>query len=62
VFGGCEDERVVLFLKMREGHEFGPEIVGKVKVAIRDALSPRHVPHFILETKAIPYTINGKKV
>lgn len=62
VFGGCEDERVVLFLKMREGHEFGEAIVNKVKVAIRDALSPRHVPAFILETKAIPYTINGKKV
>ena len=62
VFGGCEDERVVLFIKMREGSAFGPEVVNKVKAGVREALSPRHVPHFILETHAIPYTINGKKV
>eukprot|EP01134_Creolimax_fragrantissima_P004677 CFRG4677T1 len=62
VFGKSEDERVVLFLKMNEQHEFSDEIVSKVKIAIRLALSPRHVPAFILETKEIPYTINGKKV
>lgn len=62
VFGGSEDERVVLFLKMREGSVFGPEVINKVKAGVREALSPRHVPHFILETHAIPYTINGKKV
>eukprot|EP00123_Amoebidium_parasiticum_P001465 comp12567_c0_seq1/m.7565 comp12567_c0_seq1/g.7565 ORF comp12567_c0_seq1/g.7565 comp12567_c0_seq1/m.7565 type:complete len:678 (-) comp12567_c0_seq1:825-2858(-) len=62
VFGNSDEERVVLFLKMREGHEFGKPIIDEITKAIRAALSPRHIPHFILETKAIPYTINGKKV
>ena len=31
-------------------------------MAIRTNFSPRHVPSITLETKDIPYTINGKKV
>ncbi|XP_022093321.1 acetoacetyl-CoA synthetase-like [Acanthaster planci] len=56
------EERVVLFLKMADGRDFSPELVQRVKVAIRSGLSARHIPEVILETKDIPYTINGKKV
>ncbi|KAF9436500.1 hypothetical protein BGZ76_003755 [Entomortierella beljakovae] len=59
------DERVVLFLKVAEKEEELPldsNLVNKIKVHIRNQLSPRHVPAFILKTKDIPYTINGKKV
>lgn len=56
------EERVILFLKMASGKSFCPELVGKIKGAIRKALSARHVPALMLETRDIPYTISGKKV
>lgn len=57
-----DDERVILFLKMKENHEFTHKLVEKLKHEIRHQLSPRHVPSFILPITEIPYTINGKKV
>ncbi|XP_045635047.1 acetoacetyl-CoA synthetase isoform X3 [Ursus americanus] len=56
------EERVLLFLKMASGHSFEPELVKSIRNAIRVGLSARHVPSLILETKGIPYTLNGKKV
>ncbi|KAJ7187744.1 acetoacetyl-CoA synthetase [Mycena filopes] len=57
-----KDERVLLFLKMREGHKFTDELVANVKAAIRKALSARHVPAYIFVTTDIPYTVNGKRI
>jgi len=57
-----QDERVVLFSLMKPGHQFTAQIVTEVKEAIRKATSPRHVPKFVFETKAIPTTVNLKKV
>ncbi|XP_050002452.1 acetoacetyl-CoA synthetase isoform X2 [Alexandromys fortis] len=56
------EERVVLFLKMVSGHTFQPDLVKRIRDAIRLGLSARHVPSLILETRGIPYTLNGKKV
>ncbi|XP_028621782.1 acetoacetyl-CoA synthetase [Grammomys surdaster] len=56
------EERVVLFLKMASGHTFQPDLVKRIRDAIRLGLSARHVPSLILETQGIPYTLNGKKV
>ncbi|XP_035299237.1 acetoacetyl-CoA synthetase isoform X2 [Cricetulus griseus] len=56
------EERVVLFLKMASGHTFQPDLVKRIRDAIRLGLSARHVPSLILETRGIPYTLNGKKV
>ncbi|XP_074061475.1 acetoacetyl-CoA synthetase isoform X1 [Macrotis lagotis] len=56
------EERVILFLKMVPEHSFSQDLVKSIKDAIRLGLSARHVPSLILETKDIPYTINGKKV
>ncbi|CAO2617974.1 Acetoacetyl-CoA synthetase [Lemmus lemmus] len=56
------EERVVLFLKMVSGHTFQPDLVKCIPDAIRLGLSARHVPSLILETRGIPYTLNGKKV
>ncbi|XP_043924282.1 acetoacetyl-CoA synthetase [Protopterus annectens] len=56
------EERVILFLKMAPNHTFSASLVKKLQSAIRSALSARHVPALILETKDIPYTISGKKV
>ncbi|XP_061417860.1 acetoacetyl-CoA synthetase [Lethenteron reissneri] len=61
-YGSDGDERVVLFLKMVPGRGLTQELDKRLRGAIRTALSARHVPALILETKDIPYTINGKKV
>ena len=56
------DERVVLFLKMRNDVALTVDLVNEIKMQIRKELSPRHVPAFVLPISEIPYTINGKKV
>ncbi|KAF2764600.1 acetyl-CoA synthetase-like protein [Teratosphaeria nubilosa] len=56
------DEDVFLFVVMAKGHTFTPELSTQIKQAIRQALSPRHVPKFVIEIPEVPVTINGKKV
>jgi acetoacetyl-CoA synthetase len=56
------DESVMLFLLMAPGVPFTQALVDDVKAAIRDDTSPRHVPKFVFETKAIPTTVSLKKV
>lgn len=48
------DESVMLFLLMRPGREFTPELVRRVKEAIRRALSARHVSKYVFQTPEIP--------
>ncbi|KAG8631024.1 hypothetical protein KVT40_000164 [Elsinoe batatas] len=57
-----QDETVVLFCKMKEGVEFGEELVQRVKGVVRKELSARHVPGVVVECPEIPVTVNGKKV
>lgn len=57
-----EDERVILFIKLRDGIELNKNLIDRIKINIRTSLSPRHVPSLILRIDDIPYTINGKKV
>ncbi|CAG8784884.1 39003_t:CDS:2 [Gigaspora margarita] len=57
-----DDERVVLFLKMNEGIKFNDDLVLRIRSKIRNQLSPRHVPSFILPIADIPHTVTGKKV
>lgn len=56
------DERVLLFLLMKEGQKFNAALIRRVKDAIAKELSRRHVPKFVFETPAIPTTVNLKKV
>ena len=56
------DERVILFIKLNEECKLDKSLIMEIKKAIRTNCSPRHVPAIVLETKDIPYTINGKKV
>ncbi len=56
------DVRVILFVKLWEGVELTGELQAKIKKAIRDSTSPRHVPAKIIRVDDIPYTINMKKV
>ncbi len=56
------DVRVILFVKPAQGVELSEGLKAKIKQAIRDNTTPRHVPAKILAVKDIPYTLNGKKV
>jgi acetoacetyl-CoA synthetase len=51
---GDPDESVMLFLKMKQGNPFTPDLVNRLKDAIAQALSKRHVPKFFFETPEIP--------
>lgn len=52
-----KDERVLLFLKLREGHKLTPTLLNKIRTAIRTRLSARHVPAFIFEVSEIPVSV-----
>jgi acetoacetyl-CoA synthetase len=56
------DERIILFIILNDGAVLDDDLQSTVKKAIKDKCSPRHVPALIIETKAIPYTLSGKKV
>ena len=56
------DERIILFLKMKDQITLTNNLIMKVKKSIRESCSPRHVPAKIIAVADIPYTINGKKV
>jgi acetoacetyl-CoA synthetase len=57
-----DDQRVILFVKLAEGHEMSDDLKDKIRKILRENASPRHVPALILETPDIPYTLNMKKV
>lgn len=57
-----EDQRIILFVKLAEGHQLTEDLIKKIKVTLRKNASPRHVPAKILEAPDIPYTFSGKKV
>jgi acetoacetyl-CoA synthetase len=59
-FGG--DERILLFVKLREGLSLTADLKDRIKRALREHASPRHVPAVILAVPDIPYTYNMKKV
>ena len=56
------DERIILFLKMKDQITLTNNLIMKVKKSIRESCSPRHVPAKIIAVTDIPYNINGKKV
>ena len=56
------DQRVILFVKLNPGVQLTEELQGKIRKALRDKASPRHVPSIIKEMPSAPYTLNMKKV
>lgn len=59
---GDADEVVFLFVKMGKGKVFTEGVRRALKDAVGRALSPKHVPKFVVEAPDIPVTVNGKKV
>ena len=54
------DTRVVLFLRMAEGHELTPDLEQRIRHRLRTEESPRHVPAVIATIGDIPRTRSGK--
>lgn len=57
-----EDQRIILFVKLAEGYHLTEDLKTKIKKALRQNASPRHVPAKIIQVQDIPYTLNMKKV
>jgi acetoacetyl-CoA synthetase len=49
-----------LFVVLREGEELDDDLVAKVKRAVREHCSPRHVPSDVLQVAEVPRTLSGK--
>jgi acetoacetyl-CoA synthetase len=56
------DERIVLFVRLREGRELSADLEDRIRRRIRENTSPRHVPAKILQVPEIPRTKSGKIV
>ncbi len=53
---------LVLFVLLADGAELTEELRASIVTALREELSPRHVPDSIVAVPAIPYTLTGKKL
>ncbi|WVR07394.1 acetoacetate-CoA ligase [Kwoniella sp. DSM 27419] len=59
---GGADEKVILFVKTKEGRQLDEDLIKKIKTAIRLARSARHVPARIIQVSDVPVTLTGKRV
>jgi acetoacetyl-CoA synthetase len=57
-----KDVRVVLFVRLREGVRLDDALARRIKQAIRENTTPRHVPAVILQVPDIPRTKSNKIV
>ncbi|MDH3223714.1 MAG: acetoacetate--CoA ligase [Gemmatimonadota bacterium] len=56
------DTRAVLFVRLREGLHLHEDLRQRIRRAIREGASPRHVPAKVLQVQDIPRTKSGKIV
>ena len=56
------DQRIVLFVKLRDGIVLDKDLEAKICRQLKQKASPRHVPARIIQCPDYPRTINGKKV
>ena len=56
------DVRVVLFVKLVPGLSLDDAIIKRIKAAVRDHTTPRHVPARVVQVADIPRTKSGKIV
>jgi acetoacetyl-CoA synthetase len=53
---------LILFVVLADGGELSDELRTRIAGALRDELSPRHVPDAIVGVPAVPRTFTGKKL
>ena len=58
----ASDERIVLFVRLREGLQLTPALEDRIRRRIRENTTPRHVPARIVQVGEIPRTKSGKIV
>ncbi|SEQ31576.1 acetoacetate--CoA ligase [Streptomyces radiopugnans] len=51
-----------LFVHLAEGAVLDDALRDRIRRAIREQLSPRHVPDEIIEVKGVPHTLTGKRL
>jgi acetoacetyl-CoA synthetase len=56
------DERIVLFVRLRDGLDLSDELRARIRKHIRANTTPRHVPARIVQVPEIPRTKSGKIV
>ncbi len=56
------DERIVLFVRLREGLSLTPDLEARIRTEVRTGATPRHVPARIVQVTDIPRTRSGKIV
>lgn len=56
------DERVILFVRLKDGLTLNDDIIARIKSRIKSGASPRHVPAKILQVADIPRTKSNKIV
>jgi len=56
------DERVILFVRLKEGSTLDEDLKTRIKTRIRTGASPRHVPAKIIQVSDIPRTKSNKIV
>jgi len=56
------DVEIALFVVLREGLTLTRELTKQIREAIASGATKRHVPRHVLQVRAIPHTISGKKV
>jgi len=58
----ADDDRLLLFVALREGVSLTDALRERLTSELRGALSPRHVPDEIIAVPSIPRTLSGKKL
>jgi acetoacetyl-CoA synthetase len=56
------DYYMPLFVVLAAGAQLSEELVKRIRRAIREQVSPRHVPDDIVAVPAVPTTLTGKKL
>jgi acetoacetyl-CoA synthetase len=56
------DERIVLFVKLRDDLALDEPLIERIRRRIRENTTPRHVPARIVQVSEIPRTKSGKIV
>lgn len=57
-----EQSYMPLFVVLKEGVQLSDDLKTRIKQAIRQNCSPRHVPNDIFRVEELPKTLNGKKL
>ena len=57
-----DDVEIALFVVLREGLTLTRELTKQIRDAIAAGATKRHAPRHIRQVRAVPHTINGKKV